>query len=316
LAKFINLYVYLNSNFLHCTKMKRNLVKGIILISAIALSSCSVNKTASTSKSSDDVYFSQATAGEEPQYVSRPAYRQDAEEATDEDDYFYYDDYASRINRFSYFSPFGYYDYAYSPYGYNNFGWGSGFGYGGYGLGWGGYGGGFGLGLGFGYGGYGGLGWGGYGGFGYSPWGYGYGFSPYSYYGIGYGGGYPYWGVYSAYNNARPNRGNGSPNRSLGNSTSGRTGYAGRPGYNGTATNNGIGYYPGGRSVRNVNGISVGRPGRNGTTINERPTRQERPVYQPQTIERSSPSPSYGGGGSRGGGGSSGGGGGGRPGRP
>jgi hypothetical protein len=288
--------------------MKRNLLKGIILISAIALSSCSVNKTASNVKNNDDVYFSNAKAGEEPVYATRPDYQQEAQGdvVDDEDDYFYYDDYASRINRFSYYSPFGYYDYAYSPYGYNNFGFGLN-----YGMGYGGFGG-FGLGIGYGGFGYGGFGYGGfgYGGFGYSPWGYGY--SPYSFWGTGYGygGGGGYWGGYSAYNrgNARPSRGNGNPNMASGVRTS----------YNGTA-NNGIGYYPGGRSVRNANGISVGRPGRNGSTINVRPSSQSqgRPqtYSQPSSVERSSSSPSSssGGGGSRGGGG---GGGGGRPGRP
>jgi hypothetical protein len=60
--------------------MKRDLIKGIILISAIVLSSCSVNKLSSSKSSNDDVYFSNATAGEQPEYAvqQKPAYRQDA----------------------------------------------------------------------------------------------------------------------------------------------------------------------------------------------------------------------------------------------
>ncbi|TWR28810.1 hypothetical protein FPZ43_11095 [Mucilaginibacter pallidiroseus] len=295
--------------------MKRNLIYGIIAIGAIALSSCSVSKTASTAN--DDVYFSKATAAEEPQYAARQTYNQDAGQQDSyydggDDDYFYYDDYASRINRFSYYSPFGYYDYAYSPYGYGyGGGWNIGLGYGwGGGLGWGGYGG-WGLGLGY--------GWGGYGGWGYNPWGFGY--SPYYYWGTGWGGGwgggYPYWGGYSAYNggNARPNRGNGNPGRGMGNANNG---LATRGIYNGRA-DNGIGYYPGGRAVRDANGMSVGRPGRNGSTVNQRPTARGNDGYQrPQIYQQPAPQPSsssFGGGGSRGGGGSSGGGGG-RPGRP
>ncbi|RFZ91053.1 hypothetical protein D0C36_19105 [Mucilaginibacter conchicola] len=285
--------------------MKRNLVLGITLIGAVALSSCSVNKTASNSQNGDDMYYSKAKAVETPEYV---AYQQEVandDQYNDEDDYFYYDDYASRINRFSYFSPFGYYDTGYwgygSPYygnGWNiglNYGWGYG---GGYGLGWN---------AGFGWGSPWGYGWG-------SPWGYGFGsgwgyggfYSPYSYWGtgIGYGGGY--WGVYSAYNRgvARPYRGNGT--------AGGGAIFNGRSSRQAYGPNNGIGYIPerGMRGARGNTGFSSSRPGYGNNGQSTRPTRGERPVFQP--TERSAPSQSSfgggGGGGSRGGGG-----GGGRP---
>lgn len=311
----------MNSNFTLSAKMKRNLLLGITLIGAMALSSCSVNKTASTQNDNDDVYFSKAKAAEAPEYVAKPVYRQEVEEEqySDDDDYYYYDDYSSRINRFAYASPFNYYDSyygAYSPYNYYNYG-GIGLGfspynyYGSYG-----YGGGFYGGIGFGYGAfspYGGFGYGygGYGGYGYSSW------------GIGYGGS-PYWGVYSAYNSyrgtPRPNRGNGNPRGG------GRTGI----GYTGVA-NNGIGYYPN-RPNRGANSSGTVRTYGNGTYRNAnggytstRPTRAARgdngSTYQPQqrpaTVERQpsySPPPSNSGGG--GGGNSGGGGGGGRPTRP
>ncbi|MDB5286857.1 MAG: hypothetical protein JWR05_1806, partial [Mucilaginibacter sp.] len=312
--KFIRLY--LNLELLHLTKMKRDLIKGIILISAVVLSSCSVNKLSSSKNSNDDVYFSNATAGEEPEYaVQQRTYRQDeGDQYSDDNDYYYYDDYASRINRFSYFSPFGYYDYAYSPYMYGSgFGYGySPFGYGyspfGYGLGYG-YGG-----LGFGFGGY-----YGYGGLGYGlGLGYGYGYSPYSYWGTGYGGG-GYWGPVSANNSygPRPNRGNGSPGSSIGVP---RTAYSGRVASVGNA-----GYYSGRPNrVGNPGSSSLGRPGNYGSTGSARPARtirEDRPQYsrpqQQPNIERApqpsySPPPSS----SGGGGGSSSGGGGGRPVRP
>lgn len=293
-------------------KMKRNLIKGIILIGAVALSSCSVNKTAFTSKNDDDVYFSHASAAEEPVYITRnEEYNQDTDDQySDEDDYFYYDDYASRINRFSYYSPFGYYDnlyYGYSPYGYGygGFGIGLGFGYGYSPYSYWGLGGGFGYPWGYGYGNFGyGAPWGGYG-YGY-PWG-GYGYSPYSYWGTGYGGS-GYWGVYSAYNrgNARPYRGNGSPGSSFGNTH--RTAYGDR--------NTGIGYIPNRGSRGGNSGQTSGRPVY-GDTRATRGVRNDVPTYQP-SVDRSSPSSNSSGGGRSSGGGSSsgssgGGGGGGRP---
>ncbi|WP_121244909.1 hypothetical protein [Mucilaginibacter phyllosphaerae] len=280
--------------------MKRNLLFGITFISALALSSCSVNKTASNLKNDDDVYFSRATAAEEPVYITRNnQYNQDGDDQySDDDDYFYYDDYASRINRFSYYSPFGYYDNFYSPYGYgygNGWNIGLGFGYGGYG--YGGWGGGFGLGWGGGYG------WGSPWGFGYgSPWGYGGFYSPYSFWGGGYGYGWGggYWGGYSAYrSNPRPYRGNGAPGSSTAFGNRSRSGYG---------ANSGIGYIPGGRQARS--GVAGVRPTNGGQYNDRQSTRQQRQPqnYQP-SVERSAPS-SFGGGG---GGGRSSGGGGGRP---
>ncbi|WP_374951768.1 hypothetical protein [Mucilaginibacter sp.] len=301
--------------------MKRNLIKGIILIGAVALSSCSVNKLASN-KNDDDVYFSKATAAEQPEYIARQeAYRQDVQEdnnTNDDDDYYYYDDYASRINRFSYYSPFGYnYDYGFSPYGYgygSGFGLGLGFGYGGYGGGYYGYspfGYGYGLGLGYGYGGF---GYGGYYGYGYG------GYNPYNYYGIGYGGG-GYWGPVSANNTygPRPNRGNGTGSSTIG---------VPRSSFGGSGRAVGVGnqVYYSGRPAR----VGAGSPSYNGrgnsygTSNGARPARAVRdnsPQYnQPRPISVERPAPSYspspssgGGGGSSSGGG---GGGGGRPVRP
>jgi hypothetical protein len=104
--------------------MKRNLLKGIILISAVALSSCStLNQLAKTSYTGDDVYFTKAQAGDSFDYTA--AYPQI--QNTRNDDYYYYGDYESRINRFSYYSPFSYDDdfyYGYNPYYYNNYGFG------------------------------------------------------------------------------------------------------------------------------------------------------------------------------------------------
>ncbi|WP_292946002.1 hypothetical protein [Mucilaginibacter sp. 44-25] len=287
--------------------MKRNLVFGILISGAVALSSCSVNRTASTVKNGDDMYYTKAKAVEAPEYV---AYQQQVEndQYNDDDDYFYYDDYSSRINRFSYYSPFGYYDTGYWGYGYPyygsrwslglNYGWGSswawnlGFGWGdpfGYGYGWGSP-------------------------WGYSPWGYGGFYSPYSYWGtgIGYGGGY--WGGYSAYNRgvARPYRGNGTAGMGSSAASFGNNRVRGAYG-----ANNGIGYIPerGMRGARGNTGYSSSRPAYNGGGQSYRPERSDRPTYQPQ-VERSAPpaqpAPSSYGGGGRGYSGG-GGGGGGRP---
>ena len=282
--------------------MKRNMICGIVLIGALALGSCSTSKLASSqANKDDDVYYSNAKAGDEPVYVTQtnqePAYRP----ADGDADYYYYDSYASRINRFDYFSPFGYYDdlyYGYNPYYLNGF--------------YSPYYSGFGLGFGYGYGGY-----------GYSPYFYGYnpysyGYSPYSYWGIGYGG-YPYWGVYSASRvtggSPRPYRGSGAPANALVNRST-------RPiGYNGSYPVNAN--YPGRPTVNNgrqaVN--STGRTSYN-NGANTRPARTDnsRPVYQPQTQRSYTPPPpppsSSGNSGSSGGGSNSGGGGGSRPARP
>ncbi|RYY33590.1 MAG: hypothetical protein EOP46_15980, partial [Sphingobacteriaceae bacterium] len=123
--------------------MKRHIIPGIILVSAIALSSCSTQKVAS-GKIDDDVYGTRARAGNTPVYAERPVYRDQNEPAEDgyeddyytgDDDYYYYDDYSSRINRFGYVSPFGYYDDLYYGYGLNGPAWGMGLGWN---AGWGG----------------------------------------------------------------------------------------------------------------------------------------------------------------------------------
>ncbi len=320
--------------------MKRNIAIGIFLISALALSSCSTQKLA-TVATNDDVYFSNAKAGDEPIYAATPVYNQaDADyqqslQTEDDDDYFYYDDYASRINRFSYYSPFSYYDnlyYGYSNpyyssgwslgfnygpygYGYSPYGYGS-YGYGGWGLGYGiGYGfGGWGLGYGYGYGGYGGYGYGGYG---------------------GYGGSY-YGGGYATAGTPRPVRGTGSPLNGRGQASgfSNRTGSGstftgvGRRTGNSNPNTTGIGYIPGGRPVRNADGSVVTRGNSsNGNSSYSReaarPVRQQNTRPETQSVDRPAPQPapssSSSGSSSRGGGGgssSSGGGGGGRPVRP
>ncbi|RCH55810.1 hypothetical protein DJ568_03375 [Mucilaginibacter hurinus] len=286
--------------------MKHNITLGIITISAIALSSCSTTKLASTQNSGDDVYNSQATAVEAPVYAPRPVYRDeyDNEESSDgyeddyytnDDDYHYYDDYASRINRFSYYSPFGYYDDLY--YGYGP-GLGMGFGYGGWGGGWG-------MNIGFGWG----TGWGGWGFSPYwgSPWGYGgWGGLGYSYWGTGWGG-YPYWGLYSGFGYAgtpRPVRGGGSMRNAMasGRNARGTTSYLpNRPNRINSTTRSATS----GRPSR-VDGRASGSEPRIG-----RPSREtSRPTYRP-SVDRS-PSTFGGGrsGGSFGGGGRSSGGGG------
>ncbi|WP_158828542.1 hypothetical protein [Mucilaginibacter lacusdianchii] len=293
--------------------MKTTILKGVVLISALALASCSTtNQLASSTKQDDDVYFSDAKAGDQPEYrqvLTQERYV-NADESADEDDYYYYDSYSSRINRFNYSSPFGYYDdyyYGYSPYGNGAYAYGSPYGYG-YGGGWG-----LNVGLGFGYG------YGGYGPYGYSPFGYGYyGYSPYSYwgtgYGLGYGGGYPYWGVYSAYSrysNPRPYRGSGVVGANNMPVRGTRTGYTGA--YPNTMNYPGRTVYSNGSSG-SAYGRSTPRNGSNGNYVPQaRPQRGEieRPVYQPSSTRSSSSG--MGGGMSGGGGGSRGGG---RPSRP
>lgn len=302
--------------------MKRNILHSIVLLSALALASCSTtNQLASTQKADDDVYFSKAEAGEEPVYRQQVAVDRYTDENTsgNDDDYYYYDSYSSRINRFGYNSPFDYYDdyyYGYNPYAYNNY---AGYGYGGWNVG---------IGLGFGYGGY------GYGGYSYNPWGYGYGggyglgyglgygyggfYSPYSYWGTGYGYGGGYWGVVSSNNSvarARPYRGSGFPSSGVG----GRSSAARPGGYNGNYPNTMS--YPGRRTnsvgTDSYSGNNSGRPSRGAANPQPvyRPQRTEvsRPTYQPASVERSSAGSSSGSYGGGGGGGSRGGG---RPSRP
>jgi hypothetical protein len=99
--------------------MKRNLFTGIFLISAIALSSCStMDKIAKSDDMGDDVYYTKAKAGDQFDYVAQ--YNQQQISKVRNDDYYYYGDYESRINRFGYYSPFAYQDdyYSYVPYSY------------------------------------------------------------------------------------------------------------------------------------------------------------------------------------------------------
>lgn len=96
--------------------MKRNLLKGIILVSALALSSCATLSKVSNQKAlGDDVYYTKAKASVStyyiPQYVDQPQ-----PEIARNDDYYYYGDYESRIRRFSYASPFNYNDDYYESY--------------------------------------------------------------------------------------------------------------------------------------------------------------------------------------------------------
>jgi hypothetical protein len=298
--------------------MKRNIINGIILISALALGSCSTSKLASNQLKDDDVYFSEAKAGDQPVYVAESPkqnnnpYNQNSYNDYNDDDYYYYDSYSSRINRFGYYSPFSYYDSYYDGYyggyyGYNPY-FGGGFGYGGYGYGLGGYYGFynpyyFGGGLGFGYG------------LGYNYFGGGY----------GYGNGGGYWGVYSANRSsgiARPYRAQ-MPNVP---GAAGRTG-GGRIGYSGNYPNAYMGRpQRNGTPIVNGNGQTIRTTsyGRNGSSDNysrpQRPTQDAPRPTQPQVpqVDRSySPPPSNSGGGGDGGRSSGGGGGGGgRPVRP
>lgn len=294
--------------------MQRNL-KYLIAICAIALSACSSSQklASTTGVDDDDVYFTQAKAGDQIIYADDNYQANGYNDSYDKDEYYYYGDYASRINRFGYYSPFPYYNdfyYGYSP--FNRWSWNMGFGYGmggwnrGFGLGWGmgmgwgydpfWYGGmyspyfydpfyssfyGFGYGLGYGYG--------------YSPWGWGYGYGGY---GWGYGGGFLVGG------NARQN-----PRPVYAGGTAATATRAGRT----TITQTMPGRRPGDLSIQNVTtngeGLRAVRDTRtrDGNT-NTRQTQQVRPSYTP-------PAPTnFGGGG--GGGGNSGGGGGGGGGRP
>lgn len=99
--------------------MKRNLFTGIFLIGAIALSSCStMDKLSKSEDMGDDVYYTKAKAGDQFDYVAQ--YNQQQVARVRNDDYYYYGDYESRINRFGYYSPFAYQDdyYSYVPYSY------------------------------------------------------------------------------------------------------------------------------------------------------------------------------------------------------
>lgn len=248
--------------------MKLNITKGLLLIGTIAvLSSCSTqNKLASAKGDSyDDVYNTSAKAGDAPVYAAS-TYKHDNYTTTvtdDGDDYYTYDSYSARLNRF-YNSPFAlsYYDNLYygsvNPYFINPY-------YGGLSLGLS-----YGIGSGY-YGGY--------------P--YGYAYNPYysPYYGYGYGSGYgyggygalygggAYGGVYSYYNTvggnygtARPYRGSGIANTAI--PATGRSG-----GYTPPATT---------RPQRTTSTNPY--PGNSTPTVQQ--TRPQ-PTYQPQ------PQPSY-----------------------
>jgi len=107
--------------------MKRNLIKGIVLISAIALSSCSSTSKLAGIKNSvndDDVYYAKAKAGDAVNDMTYASQQNSNTNYNGDDDYYYYGDYASRLSRFSSYSPFDYQDnfyYAYVPYN-NGFG--------------------------------------------------------------------------------------------------------------------------------------------------------------------------------------------------
>ena len=270
--------------------MKLNITKGLFLIGAIAaLSSCSTqNKLASAKGDSyDDVYNTTAKAGDQPVYAERVSnYRHDNYTTTVSDygdDYYTYDSYSARLNRF-YNSPFAlsYYDNLYygsvNPYFNPYFGTG--------------------LGLSLSYG----IGSAYYGSYypytyAYNPYYYNYGSGPL--YGLGYGtygyGGYygsPYGGVYSYYNTvggnyatARPYRGSG-----LGNSTYPATGRT-------TVV------YPPSSSSHPPRPTSF-TPSTPSTNTNQPVVQQmPQPNYQPQPQRQSFPSSNSGGGSSSSGGG-------------
>jgi len=299
--------------------MKGNLLRGIILIGAMALSSCSTLNTISKSENTgDDVYYTKAKAGDDYEYV--PEYTQQPVVApVRNDDYYYYGDYESRIKRFSYFTPFDYDDdfyYSYTPYNYygqqpvvvanNNAGYD--YGYDPYAYDFGTY-----SAYDFGYGDY----------SGYDNFGYGFAFSTFIY---GGGSRTSHKKSYSHRNNnvggsggltfTRANSGNSSVSNSNGNS----------PGLTFTRANansNGNGVaYSGGRPG-GTNAVYPGRPGTNAvttvptntTTRYIRPQSENpRPVVQQPTMERASPPPAQSSSSSSGSSNSSGGGG--RPVRP
>ncbi|MES2378827.1 MAG: hypothetical protein V4553_19705 [Bacteroidota bacterium] len=301
--------------------MKRNLLSGIFLISAVALSSCStMDKIAKSDDMGDDVYFTKAKAGDQFDYVAQ--YNQQQVTPVRNDDYYYYGDYESRINRFSYHSPFDYQDdyYSYVPYSYYTPVVASPYDYG------------------------------------YNPY---YDFGTYSAFdfGFGYYGGYDNYSYGSAYSSYVYSGGSRRHSRGYWGNDGGGTGLAftpanaayprsrylaNNPGSNSGSSNNGPafirsngaqtgGLYSGGRPG-GANAVYPGRPGTNAVTQTNtqsnttntpyvRPVSENpRPVTQQPVIERaaqvqSSPPPSNSGGSSSSGSSSSGGGGG-RPVRP
>ncbi|PJJ84952.1 DUF5320 domain-containing protein [Mucilaginibacter auburnensis] len=291
----------------------RNL-KYLIAICVISLSACSTSqKLASTpGADDDDVYFTQAKAGDEIMYAD-DSYQANGynNNGYNSDEYYYYGDYASRINRFDYYSPFGYnsFYYGYSP--YNSMRWGLGYGMGGWNRG-----------LGFNYG----FGWG------YDPFFYGGIYSPYfydpfyaSFYGYGWGLGYGYayspwgypgiggygWGYGGGFVTGGYSRQNPRPVYAGGTSAT-----VARPGRT-TVYETMPGRRPGDLSTQSIYSTGGQTRAVRSTSSRDGQTRQviqqvdRRPTYNPAPA----PSPSFGGGG---GGGNSGGGGGGggRPVRP
>ena len=103
--------------------MKRNLIKGIILISAVVLSSCSSTSKLAGLKNSandDDVYYTKAVSGDKQEYIAENN-QQNNTNYNGDDDYYYYGDYATRLNRFASATPFDYSDNFYFTYvPYNN----------------------------------------------------------------------------------------------------------------------------------------------------------------------------------------------------
>jgi hypothetical protein len=252
----------------------------LLAVTAIVVTSCSTPRIAQTGAIDDDVYNSSAQA---KVYVPAPVRTAQPEtQEYQEDDYYgtsdpYYDmDYSSRINRFSYGSPWrAYYDPYF--YGYNDF--------------YGGFGGGFGM----------GFGWGslyspffGYNNWGFNNWGYGNyygglggyyggGFLGGGYYGGGYGGGY-YTGRTTNVPEykARPyvGRENGvGTNRGMARSTTRRSDVNGNPVLERSRSDR---YNPDGRAATSVN-----RPDRSNAPVQSRPTRTEsapartQPTYSP-----------------------------------
>src|SRR5690349_18330817 len=130
--KFINLYLQKNCNTqrTHIVMKPNHLFTGMLVLTALAVTSCSAPRLAQQSANTDDDVYSSTVKAKvytpAPQQVQQPQYddQQYADEQYDESDYYgtsdpYYDqDYSSRINRFYYSSPFRNY---YDPY-YNS-GW-------------------------------------------------------------------------------------------------------------------------------------------------------------------------------------------------
>jgi hypothetical protein len=284
--------------------MKRNLLLGIVFISAIVLSSCSApNKLAGVKKSvinDDDVYYTQAKAGDKVDYIA-DAQNQQNSSYNGDDDYYYYGDYASRLNRFSNYSPFDYSDdfyYSYVPYN-NGFGAGTG-----YGVDYYGYGTGYAANLATPFN----------DGYVYSP--YDYGYSPY------YMGGYDDFGygdIYSAYI-----LGGGASWRKHTHNTVSNIGV--NPAVRGVRTTPSPGvtritsraaYYPGNPAI-NINRFNGAT--RNGVNVNgvnnNSATRQARESFRQPQQQPVTPPPSYNSGSSNSSGGGASSGGGGRPVRP